>query len=114
MNYQIKFRIDVGPFTKEEIEKDGAGGCDQTLLCSVINNPDGSASYLWVSSNGEQPFKEMDPYTQITCLSLLAKELSENEELYPGAREFCAEIFQRYRYAKQVARQRREANETEH
>lgn len=96
--YKIKYDITPGAFSKEELKASGLGGCDQVLVCSVIDNPDGSGSYAWISKNGHTQ-GEMKAYKKLQCLSILAKELSEDEELGPGAREFCETIFGAYKYA---------------
>ena len=37
--YNIKYKIEKGTFTKEEIRKEDAGGCDNVILISVMGTP---------------------------------------------------------------------------
>ena len=37
-NYLIKYKIENGAFTKEQLQKDDSGGCDQIGIISVIGD----------------------------------------------------------------------------
>jgi hypothetical protein len=54
--YGVKYKLDAGSFSKEELEKDGAGGCDALVLCSIVregNDPhEGGISFAIFSVDG--------------------------------------------------------------
>lgn len=39
MSYKIKYKIEFGDFSKEELEKDDCGGCESLVLLSIMGEP---------------------------------------------------------------------------
>lgn len=98
--YKVSYNIEQGQFTKDQLLASGKGGCDQVLICSYIEFEDGSGSYAWVSSDGTIPHREMNDDRKLHCMLMLAKQLSESDELYPNAKRMCGEFFEVFRQAK--------------
>lgn len=96
--YKLRYSLQVGGFDRSNLDTTKSQGlCDEILLCSYVQGADGSGSYCWVSSDGTTPHKRMAPYRQMHCLAILCKEISEDPEFGPGARQFCATIFETWR-----------------
>ena len=96
--YKIKYRIWPGEYTKAQLEADNgdSGGCDEMMICSYVEQPDGGGSYLWMSNNGK-PGEEMGADRQFKCFFMLAGMLAENENLGPGRRQFCSQVVEAIR-----------------
>ena len=55
MEYSVKYFIEKGKFTKEELEEQGFGGCDAFLLASILREENGGLKVGWGSVDGQQP-----------------------------------------------------------
>lgn len=96
--YKVRYKIEVGQFTKQDIGEDH-GGCDELLVCSYVEGKDGSGSYCWLSTNGGEPFELMSDYRKIRAVGALLKDLSESSALSLFYRLAAEEGFQQIRKA---------------
>lgn len=90
--YSVKYRIEFGEWTREEIGLDG--GCDQFLLVSIIGKlatPGSEVSIAFVSENGEG--EELNGTQLFQIWSTLAGNLSERNDISPMAKAITTEAF---------------------
>lgn len=81
-----------GGIEKKDVPEN-AGACDAMIFVSMIYPPDGSFSMMHFSKDGRTD--EELPVAEIwKAWALMAKSLSENLNLSPGKRAFCASVFQ--------------------
>lgn len=109
--YKVKYDIQFGDFSKKEIEKERLGGCDQILLCSVLDYPDGSGSYMWVSKDGHTG-KEMDIVKIFNAWSLLAKKISDHPDCPDHVAKMCNIVFNTVKDSKMAQRRENEKTKT--
>lgn len=95
-SYQIKYTIQGGPFPKDEIVAEKAGGCDAVIIHNILYLEDGSRAEMMVSARGP----DMTPLSAqelFQSWALMAKGLSEDDRLDVTRRELCAVVFDSYR-----------------
>lgn len=91
--YPIRYNIEPGSWTKEQLISSGWGGCDKILFVSVIMEPDGETSYLLA---GKSIDKNMSADEMFQCWLFLANKLSKSL-LAEARREICTEAFEAMR-----------------
>lgn len=97
--YKMKYDMSFGQFTKKQLEAENNGGCDQVLLCSILDNPDGSSSYMWVQANGHTKEARIDPLAVFNAWIILADALSTMPELKGLRATLAGDVFQIYKEA---------------
>lgn len=104
--YKVRYKMEPGSFTREQIKEGGHGGADALIIGSIIKYENGSTSTMWFSNDGEQE-KEMTPDDVFKAWVLLAAQLSETlPETGKGAdrRQLCKQVFETVRTAIKMAR----------
>lgn len=85
-NFPIKYKVDFGIHTTEEVKEAGASGCDEMMICSLVRFPDGKGSIVWHSTNGK-PNETMRSSTMFSAWLALAAKISQCEDLNNAQRE---------------------------
>ncbi len=82
MNYSIRYNIEQGDFSKEELEAEGLGGCDALLLASILREPNGGLNVAWCSVDGQQPAKDKIPDRELFhIIFMLMSKIEDSVEL---------------------------------
>lgn len=90
--YPIRYKVENGSWTKEQLKSGGFGGCDRFLFTSVMESEvDGSVSYLLMGYDPKQPGNEMTVDDMFRCWAQLAHTLSEDLP-EGGRRVLCANV----------------------
>ena len=92
--YKLRYLMERGEFSKDDIPDDNYGLADAMLVASVVYDPDGSSSTVWLSSDegGEMP-----AFRQFNQFAILAIRLSEDDGLSPIERGICRDVVNRVR-----------------
>lgn len=97
--WPIRYRIDRGEFTREELNKDDAGGCDALVLISIMGGRPGQwLSQMVMGFDGRLPATdgrpaELDSTQLFKAWVMLTKRLGEMPDLHESKREFCQQVF---------------------
>lgn len=104
--YKIKYTIERGEFTPEDIKNQDAGLSDSVLFCSVVLPEDGSRSEQFVSYDGAttEGWTADDMFKSWVGL---AYGLSKDPRLGDPRRALCKEVFELVRGAILKASRRR-------
>jgi len=97
--YKLKYDLDtkVGEFTKEELEKDDAGGTDALILVSLLYPEDGSFSTYFTTYDGRNEGKNLEDIEIFKFWSMLSKRLSESNTLSVKKKEIASMAFEMVR-----------------
>lgn len=106
--YKMKYDAQPGNFTAEELKEAKVGGCDNIIICSILENADGSASLAWLTRKGEDG-GELEAKKVFNAWAALAQQLGQDEKLDKGRRHFCAAVFQNVQGVMKKLREEREA-----
>ena len=61
-SYKLKWKVEVGDWTKEQLEKNDSGGCDELIIIHLVKQSEGYKSIeIWTC--GENGKKLNDFYT---------------------------------------------------
>jgi hypothetical protein len=95
--YKYKIKLPMGPpqygeFPKSEFNRENTCGCDAFMYVSLLFPPDGSLSVVFAGMDGRTQ-KDLGDNERWKIWLLLAKELSESEELSETKRAFCGGVF---------------------
>lgn len=92
--YKTKYQLDAdyGEFTKEEIKKEGAGGCDAFVFFSLIYPEDGSYSQTFFSSDGRNKGKDLDSNELWKVWSMFTKNLVDRKDELPEWKYQLADV----------------------
>ncbi len=96
--YPLKYRIELGEFTKEHLKNNDYGGTDALILHSIIYPEDGSRSEVIASKDGRTG-EDLDDSEVFKSWVGMAKGLSESNTLGDGRRLFCKFVFETVRSA---------------
>jgi hypothetical protein len=97
--YPIKYNIEPGEFTKEDLENGGFGGADSILLMSVMGEfGKGPMSHLVLSLEGKTGF-EIPPNRLFSLWCMMAHHISKLPGLDPNLKTITSEIFEMHRQA---------------
>ena len=106
MIYPIKYRIERGEFTKEELLEQDAGGCEQIGVISVMgdygNGEAVSTKFLGLKGNGA----EWDDSMWLEVFGLMASNLKECQSINPVARDIAREAFEKFKALKITGRRK--------
>lgn len=95
--YKIKYKMEFGEFTAEELKKEkDIGACDEILVCSKLAIKDGAASYLFLHRKGHKDV-EMDATDLFKIWSMLSAEILQRDDVINWHREILAESFDKVR-----------------
>ena len=103
MNVGVKYVVHAGEFAREQLEEEGAGGCDALLLVSLMRGGkhahDGPLSVAYFSVDGTygKPLESTPqiPNTELfTIMTTMAKDLSEDESLPDWMRSIARKTFE--------------------
>jgi len=106
MSVGVKYSVQTGEFTGEQLEEEGAGGCDALLMVSIMRDGkhahDGPMSVRYFSVDGTygKPLEETPqiPNTELfTIMTMIAKDLSEDESLPDWQRDTARRTFEEVR-----------------
>ncbi len=99
MKYHLTYEMKAYPegITKEEVPP-GCGACTTMIIAGVAMGDDGSSSHLFASKDGRND-QEVSDNDMFRTWTLMAKQLSESEELSDDKKAFCKEIFEIIRQA---------------
>jgi len=94
--YRVKYKIDheIGQFTKDELRKDGSGGCDafvfaSILRCNETGEPhEGAKSIGFLSVDGRTDHSNIPDTEMFQVFGHLAKMVSE----LPGCLDWQREL----------------------
>jgi hypothetical protein len=104
--YKLRYKVESGEFDGEFIESrdDDSGFCDAIILHSIVGKfGEGPMSHMTISMDGHT--KEPLVGNQLfRCWAMMAKELSEREDVPPHAREVCEAIWEAHRQSVLAAR----------
>lgn len=82
MSYKIKYKVEFGNFTKEELEQSDCGGCESLVLVSIIGEPlnDDAMSVMslgMTSNSGQLTSDQMFEALSVAIQGLDKNELSK-------------------------------------
>lgn len=104
--YKMWYNLGAGPITKEQALERGLGAADEVILCSVLSDDDGGASYLWCSGTQDDGKKrEVKPRVLFNAAMVLLSQLGEDPNLDEERRMFAKSIFLTYRDHMKKARE---------
>lgn len=110
--YGLRYVLEPGKYTKEELLKAESGGCDQLLLCSYLEGGDGSGSYMWASCNGHKG-EPMVWGRMMHCWLMLTKKLAEEAPAdCPNQKEILELVWEEFR--RVIAQESKKRREREH
>lgn len=98
--YKVKYKVEFGEFTREELGKDDSGGCDSIAILSIMgrfgNGEPLSMVPIGVHSKDER-WSTLDWYE---ALGFLASFVQDSRELPPEKQEIVDTFFESYRQLK--------------
>ncbi len=77
VKYDLTTETSKDGFTKQEILKDGKGGCDAFILTSIIRT-DGATSYKTVTLDGRRKDKELQGHDLAGAWGIMAGHIAED------------------------------------
>lgn len=83
--YRIKYdiKVDCGEFTRDEIKKEGVGGCDAFIFFSIIYPEDGSYSQTFYSSDGRNEGRALGSSELWKVWAMMTKNLVDRKDDLP-------------------------------
>jgi hypothetical protein len=91
--YGIKYKIEKGTFSPDQLKAEDAGGTDELLWASIINGPDGSLSVQWASTDNQGKPLSMKRIFQ--AWAMLAANLGESDDLPFEFRDTAKSVHER-------------------
>ena len=101
-DYNIKYAVEEGQFTKEELKNGDFGGCDAIIIHSLIYPEDGSRSEIIFTADGKG--SALPSLEVFKSWVMLASHLANAEDLSAEKKELCSMIFETVRGAILSAR----------
>jgi hypothetical protein len=97
--YHVIYNVEPRPegIKKSDIPKTH-GAADAVLICSMLYPEDGSFSLVLYGGDGRTG-KDLHPNEIFKVWTLMAKNLSEDEDLSPARRELCLQAWEIWRDA---------------
>lgn len=89
--YPIRYMVQFGDFTAEEVKEQGFASCDQMMICSVVKFEDGKGSIAWHSTRGV-PHEQIDPVTAFKAWVALAAKILNSGDLNNLHREILLNV----------------------
>src|SRR4051812_21388254 len=96
LSYDVKH--DTSGFTKEDLQREGRGGCDALIVHSIIRPADGSYSLASLSIDGDHG-GEVTIDEVFKVWTMLASTLADCDALTPGKRTLCQHVITAVREA---------------
>lgn len=94
--YPIKYKIDFGEFTKEELAKDDAGGCDTIAIVSVMGKfGEGALSIALIAANPDK--SDWDAGAWFQTMAMIANKIKDSPDLQPWQRMIANNTFEEVR-----------------
>jgi hypothetical protein len=99
-DYKIKYNVEFGNFTRDDLEKDGAGGCDTIGVLSVIGRfGDGNPlSLVPMGAHSEGDYWSTNDWYE--ALGLLAHHIKIKNDLPHEKQELVFNFFENFRKIK--------------
>lgn len=87
-HYLIKYRVEIGKFTKAQLQDADCGGCDDIIIHSILHNDDGSRNEAIISARGKDG-KQLSVDELFKSWVTMAHMLSKDETLGRGRRDLA-------------------------
>lgn len=94
--YKLKYSVEAGEFTADELAESKLGGCDALFYASVNYEPDGLVNVDMLSVDG-RTLKEMDVNEMFKTWIILGQILSDRQDLSLNRRKICAKPLENFR-----------------
>lgn len=94
--YKIRYKIEPGEFTKEQVREANCGGCHAIIIHSIMFGEDGSRSELIISADGRTKLA-LSGHDLFQSWMMLAHKLSEHPDLGEARRALAGDVFESYR-----------------
>lgn len=89
--YKVKYDFEFGDFSKDEIMKNGSGGCEAVIVHSILYPEDGSYSHLLISKDGRNQ-GELDGNELFKAWMMMGATIAKNKTMSEGKRDFCQTV----------------------
>lgn len=105
VGYKLKWKFEepehsVEGFTREEIRKDNASGCDAFIFVSIIEDPEGNTSTLVLGRDGRgEEIKDIEDNEIWKAWLMMAHQLSGSKTLSENKKQLCGAVFETVREA---------------
>lgn len=94
--YPIKYKIDFGEFTKDELAKDNSGGCDTIAIISVMGKfGEGPLSLALIGANPDK--SDWDANAWFQTMAMIASKIKDSPEMQPWQRIIATNTFEHTR-----------------
>jgi hypothetical protein len=107
--YPIRYKLDLGSFSKEQLLDAQAGGADKVAIISVMGGTGRGTSTIFPSLDGEtgKPWSDELWFKQWV---MLAHELMNSKTISEGQKAICQTVFETVRGAILRGRENEEEN----